>query len=117
MGKFTQTNRDQNITLKLSVIRGNGVVAKGLFKKTKEYQFQTQIDIINNKYFKICDLKSYYYTKNGEAISLKCSEGRNSYLVPTSNLDGNCIKVKVELTYKVSTFVKKTVTVACNATI
>ena len=117
MKTFKQINKDQNLTLELSVIRDNGVVSKGLLCKSKEYQFQTYINVVNRHHFKVCDLKSYYYNKNGEEVSLKCSTGKNNYFVSARNLNGNNIKVKVELTYKLSAFTKKKLIVSCNATI
>ena len=115
--RFSATNKDINKALTLSIIRDNGVVTKGFIKKSKEYEFKTDLKVLGSSNMKITDVKCYFYDKENDKVSLKSGLGVVKHSLPTKLLNANQIRITAEITYKVSAFSHKKLCVSCNATL
>ena len=111
----TTSVKDERISASLEIIKYNGLITKGIFNKEKYYNFITNVRVNNTNSLKLKEVRGFYFDKHGKMIPLKSELGKIAQLVSTHNINGNQIKVRFEITYKVGFGCTKTLVLTCNA--
>ncbi len=114
---YLQKEQDNNLIATLKVIKTNGVVETGLLKKVKKYEFVTDLRIKKKTDIKITKIEGYYTSKSGKLVAIKINEGTMEQSISTSDLNGNQLKLRVEITYKLGVFKTKKAIITCMATL